>query len=238
MSRQFTLYNEQNDTFHFKKKGTIMSSSTLETTQTSSGNTTSHVCQNRSNGGSCGGNGGCGNHQHHHHHDHQHSCQHHHPDHSTLTETTQLLIGDSIDIALRSVGFNPTPTTNGPLIDPDQTVTLTVNDELVTITNPDPNMVLVDLFRENLKLTGPKKPCGEGGCGACTVVMLNPHYSTVDRTNSDFPPQKFLSFNSCLRRVVQCQGEKFYTAEYFAESYKNNTDMINIKDENIPETIA
>lgn len=34
-----------------------------------------------------------------------------------------------------------------------------------------PDMTLVDLLRENLKITGVKKGCDEGDCGACTVLL-------------------------------------------------------------------
>lgn len=49
-------------------------------------------------------------------------------------------------------------------------ITLTVNGEKREIeTTPDTR--LLDLIREDLNLTGAKEGCGEGECGACTVIM-------------------------------------------------------------------
>jgi carbon-monoxide dehydrogenase small subunit len=52
----------------------------------------------------------------------------------------------------------------------DVTVTLTVNSIARTVTT-DPQRSLLDVLREDLHLTGTKYGCGEGRCGACTVLM-------------------------------------------------------------------
>lgn len=52
----------------------------------------------------------------------------------------------------------------------DVTVTLIVNGTERTVTT-DPERPLLDVLREELHLTGPKYGCGEGRCGACTVLM-------------------------------------------------------------------
>ena len=48
------------------------------------------------------------------------------------------------------------------------TVNLAVNDQARTIT-VEPRMTLLDALREKLALTGTKKACDRGECGACTV---------------------------------------------------------------------
>ena len=52
----------------------------------------------------------------------------------------------------------------------DVTMILTVNGKEKTITT-DPARTLLDVLREELHLTGAKYGCGEGRCGACTVLM-------------------------------------------------------------------
>ncbi len=50
----------------------------------------------------------------------------------------------------------------------EQTVELTVNGDNYEI-NVHPLKRLLDVLREDLKLTGTKEGCGEGECGACTI---------------------------------------------------------------------
>ena len=52
----------------------------------------------------------------------------------------------------------------------DAAFTLTVNGQSHTLTT-DPERPLLQVLREDLKLTGPKLGCGEGECGACTVLI-------------------------------------------------------------------
>ena len=52
----------------------------------------------------------------------------------------------------------------------DTTITLTVNGKERTVVT-DPERSLLDVLREVLHLTGAKYGCGEGRCGACTVLM-------------------------------------------------------------------
>ena len=52
----------------------------------------------------------------------------------------------------------------------DSTITFTVNGQSRTVTT-DPQRPLLDVLREDLKLTGTKYGCGEGQCRACTVLV-------------------------------------------------------------------
>jgi len=49
--------------------------------------------------------------------------------------------------------------------------TLTVNGVTRAIALDDPRVTLLDLLRERLDLTGTKKGCDRGQCGACTVMV-------------------------------------------------------------------
>jgi aerobic-type carbon monoxide dehydrogenase small subunit (CoxS/CutS family) len=50
------------------------------------------------------------------------------------------------------------------------TIQLTVNRTPRTL-SIEPHETLLEILRDRLGLTGPKKCCGEGECGACTVIL-------------------------------------------------------------------
>jgi xanthine dehydrogenase YagT iron-sulfur-binding subunit len=62
----------------------------------------------------------------------------------------------------------------------------------------EPRVSLLDVLRERLQLTGSKKGCNQGACGACTVLCGD------DR------------ILSCLTLAVQCDGSEITTVEGLA----------------------
>ncbi len=59
----------------------------------------------------------------------------------------------------------------------------------------DARDLLIDVIRKKAGLTGTKKGCGEGDCGACTVLI-------------DGKPEL-----SCIKLAIACQGKKITTIE-------------------------
>src|SRR5439155_2314167 len=51
-------------------------------------------------------------------------------------------------------------------------IKFTVNGRAMTI-RTDADRSLLDVLREDLQITGPKYGCGEGACGACSVLVDN-----------------------------------------------------------------
>lgn len=52
-----------------------------------------------------------------------------------------------------------------------QTLSFYLNGTPIHLTNPHPRWTLLDFIRSQDGLKGTKLGCGEGGCGACTVVL-------------------------------------------------------------------
>jgi xanthine dehydrogenase YagT iron-sulfur-binding subunit len=77
-------------------------------------------------------------------------------------------------------------------------VSITINGERHAIDLDDPRVTLLDLLRERLALTGAKKGCDRGQCGACTVL--------VDRRR----------INSCLTLAASLDGSEVTTIEGLA----------------------
>jgi xanthine dehydrogenase YagT iron-sulfur-binding subunit len=50
-------------------------------------------------------------------------------------------------------------------------ISITVNGVAHTVALDDPRVTLLDLLRERLDLTGTKRGCDRGQCGACTVLL-------------------------------------------------------------------
>lgn len=71
--------------------------------------------------------------------------------------------------------------------------------------NPDPETTLLTYLRQELRLCGTKLGCGEGGCGACTVMV-----SYYDKEGANV---KHLSVNACLTPVVAVHGMAVTTVE-------------------------
>ena len=86
------------------------------------------------------------------------------------------------------------------------TLSFTLNGEPVTIENPDPTSLLVDYLRSpNVGLTGTKLACGEGGCGACTVLMT--------RTDPNTTQVVERAVNACLHPLCSLDGAAVTTIE-------------------------
>jgi len=56
------------------------------------------------------------------------------------------------------------------MIDQTRTIRTTLNDEAREVT-VRPNQTLLDLLRDDLRLTGAVEGCGVGVCGSCTVLV-------------------------------------------------------------------
>ncbi|MFZ2064851.1 MAG: 2Fe-2S iron-sulfur cluster-binding protein [Xanthobacteraceae bacterium] len=76
-------------------------------------------------------------------------------------------------------------------------LTLTINGARHTL-KLDPRTTLLDLLREHLDLTGTKKGCDQGQCGACTVLIEGRR------------------INSCLAFAVMYDGAEIVTIEGLA----------------------
>src|SRR5579875_3578818 len=108
----------------------------------------------------------------------------------------QFLAASGVVSAGAAVGLSPAAAAEQPGAQAAQTlpVTLSINKQQRTLT-VDTRTSLLDLLRENLDLTGSKKGCDHGQCGACTVLL--------DGRRA----------NSCLTLAVAAQGYEITTIE-------------------------
>jgi xanthine dehydrogenase YagT iron-sulfur-binding subunit len=75
--------------------------------------------------------------------------------------------------------------------------TLSVNGRSMSISH-EPRVSLLDLLRERLQMTGTKKGCNEGACGACTVLVNGERV------------------NACMALAASCEGAEVTTVEGLA----------------------
>lgn len=80
-------------------------------------------------------------------------------------------------------------------------VSIIVNGKKRTL-NIDTRVTLLDALRENLKMTGTKKGCDRGQCGACTVLVNGKRV------------------NSCLTLAAMCNNKEVNTVEGLAKGDK------------------
>jgi len=81
------------------------------------------------------------------------------------------------------------------------TLRLTVNDRVI-VRDVDPNMTLLHFLRDELKLYGTKEACGEGECGACTIIMNG------------------RAVTSCIILAVEAEGAQIRTVEGLSKNGK------------------
>ena len=113
----------------------------------------------------------------------------------TVIETgTTALLPTALPPAVLAAG----PSDNNEPPPPPATVTLQINGRSHVLT-PDPRTTLLDALRDHLALTGSKKGCDHGQCGACTVLVEGHR------------------INSCLTLAVMHDGQSVTTIEGLAE---------------------
>ena len=78
-------------------------------------------------------------------------------------------------------------------------ISLAINGRPHAVALDDPRVTLLDLLRERLGLTGAKKGCDRGQCGACTLILDGRR------------------INSCLMLAASCDGAAITTIEGLAD---------------------
>jgi xanthine dehydrogenase iron-sulfur cluster and FAD-binding subunit A len=82
-----------------------------------------------------------------------------------------------------------------------------LNGRKIVLPNPDPTVLLTD-YLHSVGLTGTKVGCGQGGCGACTVMLSHRDPLTGAPVHR--------AVNSCLRPLCAVDGMVVTTTEGIA----------------------
>ena len=89
-----------------------------------------------------------------------------------------------------------------------QKVQFLFSDKVFELNNPDPNQTLLNFIRTELKKTGTKEGCAEGGCGACTVVIGELKNNNII----------YKAINSCITFVPYLHGKQLLVVENLSNS--------------------
>ena len=92
-----------------------------------------------------------------------------------------------------------------PLLDTEGSLLVFVNGKKHLVANVDPRMTLLQFLRDVVGLKGTKLGCGEGGCGACTVML-----SSCDQSTKII---QHYSANACLTPLCALDGLAVTTVE-------------------------
>jgi xanthine dehydrogenase/oxidase len=85
-------------------------------------------------------------------------------------------------------------------------ITFWLNGQEMTIEQPSTETMLIDYLRSpDVGLAGPKKPCGQGGCGGCTAILSN-WDEAADRP-------RHRAINTCLHPLASLNGQVVTTVE-------------------------
>jgi xanthine dehydrogenase/oxidase len=98
-------------------------------------------------------------------------------------------------------------------------VSFFLNGRAVTVEDPSPDLLLIDYLRSpDVALAGPKKPCGQGGCGGCTVILSG--------WNEKKGRAEHRAINSCLRPVLALEGLVVTTVEGTGAARRPNPEYL------------
>ena len=88
------------------------------------------------------------------------------------------------------------------------TIQFIYNNKIHKIKNPNPNQTILDFIRSDLKKTGTKEGCAEGGCGACTVVIGELEKNKI----------VYKAINSCIAFTTSLEGKQLLIVEDLMEN--------------------
>ena len=82
------------------------------------------------------------------------------------------------------------------------TIKFLFNNKIFKIKNPDPNKTILNYIRNDLKMTGTKEGCAEGGCGACTILLGELNKNKIVHK----------AINACISFLPILNGKQFITS--------------------------